>query len=86
MVDNIWKTAAQLGYDHYFIDKIGTYIIGDHYYINELAGIPMADIIHDIWETGFADYWHTQNDTMNVDKETLKAVGQTVLHIYIPTN
>ncbi|HHT60731.1 MAG: M28 family peptidase [Paludibacteraceae bacterium] len=83
VVDNIWKTAAQLGYDHYFIDKIGTYIIDDHYYINELAGIPMADIIHTTSsETGFADYWHTQNDTMeNVDKETLKAVGQTVLHI-----
>lgn len=83
IVDNIWQTAAQLGYGSYFINEMGAYITDDHYYINELAEIPMADIIQlTRSETGFAGYWHTQDDTMeNVDRETLKVVGQTLLKV-----
>ena len=33
-------------------------------------------------KTGFASYWHTQKDNMeNIDRETLKAAGQTVLEV-----
>ena len=59
-------------------------IIDDHYYINTLAKIPTIDIIeHDNkTKTGFNKYWHTHGDNMqNISKKTLKAVGQTVLHV-----
>ncbi|MCY1383382.1 hypothetical protein D9M69_715030 [compost metagenome] len=54
--------------------------------VNEIARIPTIDII-DLpanTNTGFAHYWHTTKDDMsNVDKNTLKAVGQTLLqYIY----
>ena len=33
-------------------------------------------------KTNFNKHWHTHGDNMdNVNKETLKAVGQTLLHI-----
>ena len=33
-------------------------------------------------DTGFGDFWHTTDDTMDViDKNTLMAVGQTVLEV-----
>ena len=33
-------------------------------------------------KSGFGWYWHTQKDNMeNIDRETLKAVGQTVLEV-----
>jgi Peptidase family M28. len=46
--------------------------------------IPCIDIIYTDPESdnGFGPHWHTQNDTMdNIDRETLKAVGQTVLQV-----
>jgi hypothetical protein len=33
-------------------------------------------------ETNFGYYWHTHDDTMkNIDKNTLKAVGQTIMEV-----
>jgi aminopeptidase-like protein len=46
--------------------------------------IPCLDIINFDPETdsGFGNYWHTVNDNMQIiDRETLKAVGQTVMEI-----
>ncbi|MDD3404711.1 MAG: M28 family peptidase [Paludibacteraceae bacterium] len=83
VVDKIWQCAERLGYGNYFINELGGYIIDDHYYINELAGIPMVDIIQYCpSESGFGDYWHTQNDDMDIiDKNTLKVIGQTLLEL-----
>ena len=56
----------------------------DHEAVIEETGIPCLDIInHDPnSENGFRDHWHTQNDNMsNIDKNVLKAVGQTVLEV-----
>ena len=61
----------------------GGYITDDHVYVNRM-GIPSIDIIQydPNTETGFCKQWHTLDDTMDfIDKETLKAVGQTVLEI-----
>jgi len=47
-------------------------------------GIPSIDIIqYDASsDSGFNPQWHTVHDTMDhIDKETLKAVGQTVLAV-----
>lgn len=78
----VWETAAQLGYSNYFkFDKTKA-IIDDHVYINNLAGIPCIDIIHfdKSTESNFFKEWHTHGDNLSViDKNTLKAVGQTLL-------
>ena len=84
VVDNVWSQAAALGYGDYFVNKPGGAITDDHIYINRIAGIPAIDIIqYDPYSTtGFAKYWHTLNDTMdNIDKNTLKIVGTTLLHV-----
>jgi aminopeptidase-like protein len=46
--------------------------------------IPMIDIIDCDLNTSshFGKYWHTHADNMNaIDKNTLKAVGQTLLDV-----
>ena len=56
----------------------------DHYYVNSIAGIPTIDIIEydPFSKNNFNKHWHTHADDMNnVHRETLKAVGQTVLEV-----
>ena len=75
VVDGIWNTAKQLGYEKYFIPEVKYAISDDHIPLNN-AGIPTVDIIDFDYE-----YWHTTEDT--VDKcsaESLKIVGNTVLN------
>ncbi len=83
-VDLVWNTARNLGYGRYFVNADGNAITDDHQYVISGRGIPCIDIIHTQpnGETGFGKHWHTSNDTMeNIDRNTLKAVGQTVLEI-----
>lgn len=83
-VEKIWQKAGQLGYGRFFVSERGGYITDDHYYVNRLANIPSVDIIHldKNSRNGFFEHWHTVNDTMeHIDRETLKAVGQTLLEI-----
>lgn len=80
--ERLWRTASDLGYARYFVDKTSYPVTDDHYYINTLAGIPCVDIIDYKMQngTGFPDWWHTQQDDMrNIHKQTLQAVGETVL-------
>ena len=84
ITNTIWEKAHALGFGHLFINQSGGAITDDHYYVNTLAKIPCTNIIHynPHSKTGFADYWHTQNDDMsNVSKHTLYAVGRTVLEV-----
>ena len=56
----------------------------DHVYVNYLARIPTIDIIeYDAsTENHFNKHWHTHKDDMdNIDRETLNAVGQTLLEV-----
>ncbi len=81
-VEQIWRTANKLGYNRYFVNQPAYPITDDHYYVNTLAGIPCVDIIDYKPNngTGFAEWWHTQNDDMrNINKQTLQAVGETVI-------
>jgi len=84
IVNKIWNTAAALGYGNYFVNEQAIAIVDDHSYVNQINGTPSIDII---WldknsQTGFAPHWHTQQDNMNViDKNTMKAVGQTLLQV-----
>ena len=81
--DNVWRVAKQLGYGNYFKDETGSEMIDDHKYVNEIAKIPMLDIINTKEGGGFGDFWHThQDDTMeHIDKNTLQAVGKTVYSV-----
>jgi len=86
-VNRIWKEAEALGFGNYFVTKIAPAIIDDHTYINQIAGIPTLDIIHyaprgNFGNFDFGHFHHTQKDNMEIiDKNTLNAVGQTVLHV-----
>lgn len=78
----VWELAHQLGHGRYFVYRNTPAIIDDHYYVYKHRQIPMIDIIqHDATTlTGFGDYWHTHADNLDViDKNTLQAVGETVL-------
>ncbi|GAB1416760.1 M28 family peptidase [Paludibacter sp.] len=84
VVDKIWNTASNLGFDKFFVNKSGGTITDDHYYVNLNAGIPSIDIIQydPQSKVGFGDYWHTTKDDMsNIDKETLFAVGTVILNV-----
>lgn len=83
VVGTVWSRAGELGFGKYFINKTGGSVTDDHIYINRLAGIPTIDIIDfDPDNGGFGAYWHTIHDTMeNVDRNTLNAVGTTLMHV-----
>ena len=84
LVDKIWNTASKLGYSQWFNPNKGGWITDDHVYVYKYLKIPCVNIIqHDpTTETNFGFYWHTHKDTMeNIDKNTLKAVGQTVMEV-----
>ncbi len=84
IVYKVWRIAEKEGYSNFFIKERGGSIVDDHYYINTIRNIPTINIIHQ--ETnhghGFFEHWHTMGDNMDaIDKETLEAVGQTVLTV-----
>lgn len=84
VVDKIWSTAVKLGYSSYFLPQRGGYITDDHLPVNQHHRAPSANIINlkQDTRTGFAPHWHTQRDDMrNIDRNTLKAVGQTVMEV-----
>jgi glutaminyl-peptide cyclotransferase len=84
VVEKVWKTAARLGYAKYFIDNRDYRgLTDDHYYINTIAHIPSIDIVHyDPYKNDFGDFHHTHKDNMSIiDKETLYAVGHTLLDV-----
>lgn len=89
VVEKVWITAARLGYANYFINKEGGYITDDHVPVNEHHRAPSIDIIHTSQDSrnGFASFWHTHKDDMsNIDRNTLKAVGQTVMEVIYTEN
>lgn len=84
VLKKVWDAAHKLGFDKYFINELANPITDDHYYINTILGLPTINIIHQdkSTPTGFFRYWHTIDDTIDkISKETLKAVGQTVLYV-----
>ena len=83
VVDKVWGMASALEYGNVFANQIGGSIVDDHMYINQV-GIPCIDIIESQNpQTGsFNPTWHTLDDNMsNIDRKSLKAVGQTVLNV-----
>ena len=85
IVEKVWAAAKVAGYSSFFPDADGGMITDDHVPVNEKANIPTIDIIPfyaKCEQSSFGPTWHTVNDTMeNIDRNTLKAVGQTVIQV-----
>lgn len=84
VVSSVWKTANQIGYSDYFVYAENGGITDDHVYMTR-GGVPSIDII-DFDPTSpdgtFGKYHHRHSDNMEIiDKNTLKAVGQTLLQV-----
>ena len=82
IVDKVWSKAIRLGYGDLFKNANGGGVTDDHVQVN-MSGIPCIDIIaRDANSNTFCKTWHTKNDNVgNINKQTLKAVGQTVMEV-----
>lgn len=84
ILEKVWAAAASAGYANYFPQSAGGAVTDDHIPLNR-AGIPTVDIIPyypDCTLSSFGPTWHTINDTMeHIDKNSLKAVGQTLIQV-----
>lgn len=79
ILKKVWDIGNEIGYSAYFVNIPSGNLIDDHFWVNQ-AGIKCIDIIHYSDNGGFYMNWHTQLDNLNnIDRNTLKAVGQTVL-------
>ena len=80
----IWRAAGKLGYSRWFHASDGGEVTDDHVFVNKLRQFPCVDIIDydPASDTGFPSTWHTLRDNMEgINRETLKAVGQTVMQV-----
>ncbi len=78
----VWRAAGNAGFSSYFPYAPASEITDDHVPVNKITGIRTIDIINLTSDPAnpFAPHWHTHADLMNIiDKNTLKAVGQTLL-------
>ena len=85
IVDKVWRAAAVVGYGSSFPMAEGGGVTDDHIPVNTVANIPCIDIIPhypNCEQSSFGPTWHTLNDDMaHIDKNTLLAVGQTVIQV-----
>jgi len=85
IVDKVWKAGNSIGYSDYFKYVNAPAITDDHSYVNAWGNIRMIDIIEYSMSNPddyFGPYHHRHTDTMDIiSRNTLKAVGQTVLHV-----
>jgi hypothetical protein len=83
IVEKVWNTAERLGFSSYFVKQNEGAITDDHRYVNEIAKIPMIDIVHFQPGVGyFGDYHHSRKDNMSIiSKETLGVVGDVLMNV-----
>ena len=85
IVERVWQAANTAGYGSIFPYLDGGGVTDDHVPVNEKANIPCIDIINhypDCEPSSFGPTWHTVNDDMqHIDRNTLKAVGQTLVQL-----
>ena len=81
IVKKMWKIGNDLGYKDYFITDLSKPILHDHVFVSQIAGIRSIMIIDNNLESiPYFKGWHTHEDTIeNIDKKSLKAVGETLL-------
>ncbi len=82
LMEKVWNVANQLGYGLSFVNQNTPAILDDHLYVNQIAQIPMIDIVQNQEGTSFFEHWHTVNDNIDViDKDALKQVAHVVYTI-----
>ena len=85
IVDKVWRAAQVVGYGSMFPTQLGGSVTDDHVPVNTKAKIPTIDIIPyypNCEQSTFGPTWHTVNDDMeHIDKNTLQAVGQTLIQV-----
>lgn len=85
VVDKVWKASEKTGYKSFFSDIDVQEMTDDNGPINEIAKIKCIDIIHYIPQNNNGDFFEHHHritdDLSNIDKTTLKAVGQTLLEV-----
>ena len=85
VVEKVWRAASAAGYGSFFPMKEGGGVTDDHVPVNNVANIPCIDIINhypDCKQSSFGPTWHTvQDDMQHIDKNTLQAVGQTLVQL-----
>ena len=85
VVDKVWSAAQVVGFGSMFPAQTGSRITDDHIPVNTVAKIPCIDIIPyypDCQQSSFGPTWHTVSDDMeHIDRNTLQAVGQTVIQV-----
>lgn len=82
LTNKLWNAAAALGHGNIFVNQDTDPILDDHYYVNRLAGIPMADIVQNSGNTNFFEHWHTTTDDLNaVSKESLRLVAEVTMKV-----
>ena len=85
IVKKVWRSAREVGFGSYFPKRMGGMVTDDHVPVNRYAKIPTIDIIPfypDCKQSGFGPTWHTLADNMeNIDRNTLRAVGQTLVQV-----
>lgn len=80
------KAASEAGYPHIFPDYAGGAVTDDHLELIK-QGVPAIDIIEYDPRSGFNPTWHTHDDNLeNISKETLKAVGETLVRFIYTTD
>ncbi len=78
--DAFRAAAARAGHGDMFPRNYGGAVTDDHVELIK-QGIPAIDIIDYRVNEGFCPTWHTMADNIdNIDKESLRAVGETLLH------
>lgn len=85
VVEKVWRAAQVVGFGSLFPMQEGSAITDDHIPVNRVAGIPCIDIIPyypDCEQSSFGPTWHTVSDDMShIDRNTLQAVGQTLVQV-----
>ena len=85
IVEKVWRAAQVVGYGSMFPSQQGTGVTDDHISVNTNAKIPtivMIPYYPNCEQSSFGPTWHTVNDDMeHIDKNTLQAVGQTLIQV-----
>jgi len=90
IVDKVWEAAQTVGYSSLFPNSDGGWITDDHISVNTVAKIPTVDIIPYYpdcnEEQSSVLHGTTVSDDMeHIDRNTLKAVGQTAIQVLFST-
>ena len=80
LTDKLWGAAAALGHGNIVVNQNTDPILDDHLYVNQIAGIPMLDIVQNSPTTSFFTHWHTTTDDLaSVSPETMRIVATVVM-------